>query len=313
MKINLAHIDKGNYKGKRPRFPNNLEQRLLNGQYCYLEKFPVKKLDATPTEWWNLNPKYVSMIRNCSYKILQTAIAKKDTQEKFNQVYNWFLWKPETIFSIDQEGIHAPLGMVKEFGIAHPGNERIIMARYLGIENVAVFTKKSLLPNDIKITSMLTNLEDIVNVYGPKISIFVTEDGGNLEVWYHKSGRMDHNGQDDIAFLGEQERLTSKCNDLIKYLIQNGIEVVYDGTETTRQNGIFTTKFRKKPSNQVYVVLNDKDLFNLDFWELFFHIDYKRRYKICHTGKLQIVNNINIDTLTYKSSLYKSLTRRMVV
>jgi len=42
MKINLAHIDKGNYKGKRPRFPNNLEQRLLNGQYCYLEKFPVK-------------------------------------------------------------------------------------------------------------------------------------------------------------------------------------------------------------------------------------------------------------------------------
>ena len=56
----------------------------------------------------------------------------------------------------------------------------------------------------------------------------------------------------------------------------------------------------------------DNDLHNLDFWELFFHFDYKRRHKICHSKKIEIINNYNIDSKVYNSTLYKTLIRSRI-
>jgi len=274
--MKLSKIDKGDRRRKIPRIPDDLDDRLVKGQYCFIKEFPVTELSKSPQQWWDLDVTLSSMIRNCDYHLVESA-------QNNEQIHQWFLWKPETVFSIDQEGIHAPLGMVHKYGIIHPGNERIIIARYLQIEHVSLFTKKTLLQSDTDITKMITNLDDLISVFGPKISVFVTNnsqhDRDNLEVYYYKSGRMDRNSRDDIALLGEQERSTSKCDNLMKYLLENGLEVVYKGEPKVRTQGIFTTKFVNKPSAETYIVLHDDELHNLDFWELFFHFDYKRRHK----------------------------------
>ena len=307
--MKLSKIDKGNRRRKIRRIPDDLDNRLVKGQYCYIKEFPVTELQNSPQQWWDLDDTLSSMVRNCDYRLVDIARSHK----KMN---NWFLWKPETVFSIDQEGIHAPLGMVHKYGIVHPGNERIIIARYLQFDHVSLFTKKSLCKSDTVITQMITNLDDLISIFGPKISVYVTnygsEDRDNLEVYYFKSGKMDYNSKDDVSLLGEQERSTSECDDLMKYLLENGLEVVYNGEQKVRTQGIFTTKFVNNPSNSTYIVLHDNDLHNLDFWELFFHFDYKRRHKICHSKKIEIINNYNIDSKVYNSTLYKTLIRSRI-
>lgn len=208
------------------------------------------------------------------------------------------------VTSFDTKGIMSPLNLFMNENI-HPGGKRLLCARYLGMKTMPIVSQ-TLTPED---GIRLHGVDDIFRIYGNEISINVNADE-RLEIsWHGETHRRDQNGYDDwYTTSAYRDNIFSVCD----YLLENGLEVVSNfGHYRETINGKFRTIYTSQPKNDIYIEVFDQQLMSseLDFWELYFHIDPAIGLKICSTSQLRIVNR-RASEILHDCSLYKTLTRK---
>lgn len=288
------------------RIPKNLAKFLTNNSYYYVDNYPIRHFDLSTlgTDDWNISLKTVNKVINLDYKLITTKNVKL---KRF--VTNIV----DVIQSVDRFGIKAAICLNSKTN-AHPGNKRLIVARYLGKTSVPVIGHRDFFEDNFKQMYKIDKVNDLYQIFGEQISVRITTKN-HLEVFYHGESQMrDVNGMDNFAKKAGLIRAQNKvCPDISDYLLQNGLEIVCRFDKITETNRLYKTFYSQKPTNKIYIeILDDTILCNkFNFWKLFFHFDYENRIKICKGKKLKLVNKLSLlDNVIDNCSLFTTLTRQ---
>jgi len=295
---------------EKPRWPDNaaLNYIFQNYNFFIYPEYKLEKLNNIPSVFADYMPsrRLRNLYSNLDYRML-------------SMYHKLELWLQGTIdlcnfiiTDIDQNGIFMPIQ--KFYEAVHPGNKRLLIARYLNLDTVPILEQtKSTKP--IKKTSytQIKNQDEIISNFGNDISVQI-RNKERLEIsWHGLSSFRDDNGYDD--WFRKSESRPSSCN-YREYLLEYGLEVINPVSKKVLVNNNFVTDMKtKSPKNEVYIEVLDKDIMyqNFDFWELFFHIDPDIRIKECETKKIRIVNlTANSDKELFNCKLYNTLVRKKI-
>lgn len=289
-----------------PRLPENIDQFLEDNYFYYFPKYPLTRLNHIPGAAENYLPDYNirHLYINLDYKMIRHQGYSNGVIHGMSKLSNFL------ITSMDQKGIVAPLNLYGDHNI-HPGNKRLICARYLNLEYIPILWQTTLYIPGLR---RVSSLQDIYDIYGKNISIKLCpkeNQKDRLEIsWHGESKRRDPNGYDNWY---ETSKLRTDFN-VPSYFLEHGLEIVNSTTNTKlfRKQSYpfnFTTTRKQKISIEILDdSLLDEDL---DFWELFFHIDPMVYTKTCKTKKIKIINDYANNNITLTDcNLYNTLKRK---
>lgn len=296
-----------NYKdySDKPTLPDNIDEFLNNNPVYYVSDYPLNELshvtcagkdyipDDTVREYYN----------TLDYRMINHVDNPNRVIHGLSDAFNF------VVTSIDTKGIQSPLNMNHENNV-HPGNKRLLCARYLDLDTIPVVVD---IGKELDRGTRLNKLQDIYDIYGTDISIKIDYRFRRecLSVSWHGDTKIrNQNGDDDWnSASSRRENFFS----VREYLVENGLEVVNSEIHKTVTNGSVVTHFRTSQQNKIGVEIHDTNLLkmNLDFWELFFHIDPLVSAKTCVTSKLSIYNNFANKNVINNCSLYKTLIRHI--
>ena len=292
----------------KPRFPKNLNDILQTKNLYYYPKYNLCDLG----DILGADDEYLSndVVRNHYINLSYELIAWTKTKKVIQNIVEGsnFL-----VTSIDRGGIKSPLCLHElkdNTRYIHPGNKRLIIARYLQLEYIpVVISSIEKVDNAIK----LNTLDDIKKIYGNDISICTPND--TVEIHWHGDTFMRNDCGGNHWMKKSREENSSLG--ILKYLIENGLEVVSPFIEKDITKSVnkkrFVTKFRKSSSQLLYVEVYNKDYLMYDFWDLFYHMDPTVKVKSCKTEDIKLVNLMsNTDIELNECSLASSLTRKKI-
>jgi len=289
-------------KSNKDRISPLVSDILNRFYFYYIPEYSLKRLNHIP----GASPKYLpnKIIRNhfsnLDYKLINYVDCENSVIRKLVDLSNFL------ITSMDQTGIHSPLNLYTLSNI-HPGNKRLICARYLGLKTVPIL-EQSLHPKEG--LTRINSLEEIFEIYGNDISININSQ--RLEVsWHGDTHLRDTNGYDDWYTASA----TRSTEDVLyrEHLLSTGLEVLNSQKNATVTQKKFKTHYRTARENKITIEILDDSILSkgLDFWELYYHIDPAVYIKTCETGKLRIINNFaSTKTILDNCKIYRSLTRK---
>ena len=284
-----------------PRIPNEAEACFNRWNFYYIDKYPSEKVLAQQIWDVELIPlKYDPIYYyNIDYRML-----KHHNDIKCCNQFGQFLFFLVT--SIDQKGIISPL-CSEEFRNFHPGGKRTCLAGYLDIPNLPIVlqTKDSY---DYK---KIFSLEELASIYENKCSFIHRPEYDTLEVvWHGETLMRDGNGYDDWFYKAQTIKDVFPI-DIMSTLLESGLDIENNSKEITIKNNIFKTNFCKSSSSPIKIKILDDSLLDLDFWELYFHIDPRVYMKVDTSEKIIIINNLAKEkNVMYNCGLLKTLKRK---
>ena len=291
-------------KSEKPRIPKKINEFLRNHYLYYFPEYPLVNLGHIPGADTNYLPdnKIRNYYVNLDYKMIEHMDYPKHVIKEMCNLSNFL------ITSIDQNGVSSPLNLFDSSNI-HPGNKRLLCARYLNLNYVPIVWQSFIYIPGLK---RITTLEDIYDIYGTNISINLTTKSYGpvkLEIsWHGETQRRDHNGYDDWYSASRSRTEFS----VLDYLLKNGLEIVNSTIEKEITNTQYPIKYTKTRTNEISIEILDDSLMdeNLDFWELYFHIDPTVASKLCKTKRIKIINNYATDNILTDCNLYNTLIRK---
>ena len=286
------------------RIPKRIDLFLKGNYFYYIPEYPLSNFNHIP----GASKSYISnnTIRNYYCNLDYQMIKHQDYENRV--IHSMVNLSNFLITSIDQNGIKSPLNFFNKENI-HPGNKRLICARYLGMSHIPVLWQSV---GPMLNLTRITKLTELYNIYGDDISIQIKkkEPQSTLEVaWHGETKCRDANGYDDWYTVS---RLRTAIN-ISEYLLKNGLEVINNTQTFEIKNDIFRTTFLKNASNKIYIKILDESILSedTDFWQLYYHLDPTIYSKTCETGRIAIINEFaNSNTQLYNCKLYKSLKRK---
>lgn len=290
-------------KSSKPRIQEGVDEYLKNNPVYFIPDYPLEKLSHQKAGDINYleDPIVLNCYNTLSYKMLNHIAYHKTIVLRMCESFNF------VITSIDQEGILSPLNLNAEDNV-HPGNKRLLAARYLNLNTVPVLYDKKKTINGY---DRISSLEELYRLYGTEISVRIVNRPTTtaLEVsWHGQTKVRDENGNDDWV---TASAMRDGFRSLPSYFLKNGLEIVNSSLDETRMIDGLTTIFSKTNNNDIYIEVLDDDILDyVNFWELYFHIDPLIHRKECSSGKINIVNNLTDSNVVLTNcSLYKTLTR----
>lgn len=290
-------------KSSKPRIQQGVDEYLKNNPVYFIPDYPLEKLSHLKAGDSNYleDPAVLNCYNTLSYKMLNHITYPKTIVLRMCESFNF------VITSIDQEGILSPLNLNAE-GNVHPGNKRLLAARYLNLDTVPVLYDKKKTINGY---DRISSLKELYDLYGTEISVRIVERPTTtaLEVSWHGHTKVrDENGNDDWV---TASAIRDGFKSLPLLFLKNGLEIVNSKLDKTRIIDGLTTIYSKTNNNDIYIeVLDDDILDDVNFWELYFHIDPLVHRKECSSGKINIVNNLtDNNTVLTNCGLYKTLMR----
>jgi hypothetical protein len=289
---------------KKPRIPKKINKFLRNHYLYFFPEYPLANLSHIPgaAEDYLSDNKLRNYYVNLDYKMIEHRDHPKRIVGEMCNLSNFL------ITSMDQTGISSPLNFYDSNSI-HPGNKRLLCARYLNLKYVPVVWQSFIY---IPGLTRITTLEDIYNIYGTNISINLAPKSygpSRLEIsWHGETHRRDHNGYDDWY---TTSRLRTEFS-ILDYLLTHGLEIVNSTIEKEITNTQYPIKYTKARKNKISIEILDNSLMdeNLDFWELYFHIDPTVASKLCKTKRIRIINDYATGNTLTECNLYNTLIRR---
>ena len=290
-------------KSSKPRIQQGVDEYLKNNPVYFIPDYPLEKLShlkAGDIKYLE-DPDILNCYNTLSYKMLNYIRYHKRIIRQMCESFNF------VITSIDQEGILSPLNLNAE-GNVHPGNKRLLAARYLNLDTVPILhdTKK-----EVEGYNRISSLEELYDLYGTEISVRIVDRPTTTAIevsWHGHTKIRDENGNDDWVTASATR---DGFKNLPSYVLRNGLEIVNSRyNEITNIDGLKTI-FSNVNSNDIYIeVLDNSILDDVNFWELYFHIDPLIYRKECISGKINIINNLTDNkTVLTNCGLYKTLTR----
>ena len=287
----------------KQRIQDGIDDYLKDNPVYYIPDYPLQKLSHMVAA----GPDYIkdkqilNYYNTLSYKMIKHIGYENSMILRMSESFNFI------VTSIDQKGILAALNMNTGTNI-HPGNKRLLCARYLNLDTVPILYDTG---RKLENYRRVRTIDDIFDIYDKDISVRIVNrfDRNILEVsWHGETKTRDSNGNDDwITASATRNGFVS----LPKFFMKNGIEIVNSKRKFITEIEGFKTTFTTERKSKVSIeVLDDSLIGNVDFWELYFHIDPVVYRKECASGKINIINDFADNDITLKNcSLYKTLMR----